>query len=163
MRRLRFVLGVLMGIGVLAGCRSSLLPSVDLNVDFSKLSYTATVDAETGGVGFTTEALTLTVNAKAGSLGGHIESYTIEYLFADGSQVIPGDNVSRGAVGLNFPAGIVCPASDSTIDCTINTTGAVFAPGASISKSDIPGVPGQISVVYWCDTRTDIGPRQKLP
>jgi hypothetical protein len=153
--------------------------SAELSVDISpsRLEYTATIDQdeETGSVsvGFETNSdAVVTVNARSGSLGVDLEGYSLEYFYADGTPVIPGDSmmmVNDGALP-TVPPGIFCEGEDSgqppvvpgqptdpVTVCSVNSPNAVFAPGQPVSFTVINALPSRIVYELFCDLRPDIG------
>jgi len=143
-----------------------LLPTMDVSVQVSPLKFTATNDAETGGVGFESEEVSITVSAKPGSVGGYINGYSIAYAFADGTPVSAGSSTVRsGGLGLRVDPGVNCAASsdeESTTNCNVINSKANFAPGPAVTATGVQGVPGEIAYYYWCNYRVDVGAKALL-
>lgn len=175
----RLTLLVPLGL-VLAGCGEwELTQNADLNVNIepARLEYTADIeqDQETGSISISFESAqeaVVTLSARPGSLGVNLEGYSLEYFYADGTPVIPGDSmmmVSEGALP-TVPPGIFCqplgegepptvpvpPATPITI-CSINNPNAVFAPGAPVSFTVLNALPQRIIYEVFCDLRPDVG------
>ncbi len=162
-------------LALVAGCSSdgfgatSILPTMDVNVQVSPLQFTATNGAE-GGVSFESSDISITVNAKAGSVGGYISSYSIAYSFADGSAVSAGSSTVRsGGLGLRIEPGVSCASSGgaegettSTTKCDVITSKANFAPGPAATATGVQGVPAELAYYYWCNYRVDVGAKALL-
>jgi hypothetical protein len=85
----------------------------------------------------------LMANSRPGSIGVDIDKYSVDYFWADGDEIPTGSGEAfRGTLSLPVPDGVVCsefPSNEEPHDCTINTPGATWAPGATvISQSFSP-------------------------
>ena len=91
----------------------------------------------------------LTFHSKAGSIGATIEGYHVEYLDSSGNNAFPGDSVgySEGTLNVRVPPGIRCPPTpEGQVDeCTVNTSGVVFARGEPASSAGTVMLP--ISII----------------
>lgn len=164
---------------ILAACGEwELTQNADLNVNIApgRLEYTATIEqSDTGGtsIGFeSTGDAVVTLSARPGSLGVNLEGYSLEYFYADGTSVIPGDSmmmVSDSALPV-VPPGIFCEPLDSGVPptipvepvtpipiCSVNNPNAVFAPGTPVSFTVLNALPQRIIYEVFCDLRPDVG------
>ena len=180
----RIMLLVPLGL-VLAGCGEwELTQNAELNVNIepSRLEYTAEIDQdeETGSISIAFESAqeaVVTLSARPGSLGVDVEGYSLEYFYADGTPVIPGDSmmmVSEGAFP-TVPPGIFCqpleggtpptvpvgPETPITI-CSVNNPNAVFAPGTPVNFTVLNALPQRIIYEVFCDLRPDVGAYARL-
>ncbi|MEM7735353.1 MAG: hypothetical protein AAF267_06135 [Deinococcota bacterium] len=170
---------------LLAACGEWVIEqSAELSVDISpsQLSYEAELTTSEGGgssLSFVTPASNstnpvITLNTRAGSLGVDLEGYGLEYFYADGTPVIPGDSMTmvNDAALPTVPPGLFCEDSgeDGTGNptvpgtppgavtvCSVNSPNAVFAPGTPVSFTVLNGVPSRIAYELFCDLRPDVG------
>ncbi|MEM6429794.1 MAG: hypothetical protein AAF708_11180 [Deinococcota bacterium] len=178
-------IGLSVGLAfLLAACGEWVIEqSAELNVDISpsQLSYEAELTtSEDGGssLSFVTPATNstnpiITLNTRPGSLGVDLEGYGLEYFYADGTPVIPGDSMTmvNDAALPTVPPGIFCEGgedgpgnptvpvtpTDPVTVCSVNSPDAVFAPGTPVSFTVVNGVPSRISYELFCDLRPDVG------
>ena len=147
--RERFLFGVLPAVLILlSACSGGFTAGkydFDVALDPGPLGYE--VDDQ-GGI--TVPSHILTFNSTAGSVGATIEGYHVEYLDSSGSNLFPGDSVqySEGSLNVRVPPGIQCPEFDTAPvieNCTVNTTGVIFARGESASSASTALLPGNIA------------------
>jgi len=161
--KIKFSILIVLLTLLLASCSNSLqiLPRADLNLSLStggesgmsQIMEDVEIDTEKGTVTFSTRASIITASAKSGSLGVDISSFTADYFYADGTQIETSTGASyRGNIGLHVPAGVLCPKpkeGDEALACTINTSGAVAAPGPSVSSIGVNFLPWDIVGKLW--------------
>ena len=120
----------------------------DVAIDPDPLGYV--FDPEEGI--YTIPEHILTFNSKAGAVGATIEGWEADYFEASGNPIFPGDSGqrSRGSLNVRVPPGILCPtpAEGTVDDCTVNTTGVVFARGAPASSAGTVLLPLDIAIQH---------------
>lgn len=124
----RYLLLVLGVATLLAGCgRISLIQSVDIGVAFEPTAFGYEVDDD-GDINVASHVVTFT--SRPGSMGATIEGYRIEYFDSSGNPLAEGDSIlyDDGALDVIVPPGIECEEPDAFNRCSVNSSGASFAP-----------------------------------
>lgn len=153
---------------LLASCGNQLqiMPKADINLALatgeeghgSQILEDVVIDVEKGTISFTTQSSSFVASAKSGSIAVTISSYTIDFFYADGTQIETATGASyRGNINLNVPAGWQCPEveeegdfiSTSSSTCNVNTTGAVAATGPTVATNGFIPMSWDIVKKLW--------------
>ncbi len=143
------ILILLIGL-LLASCGNQLqlIPRADISLtliestktkpdfDRSQITVGASIDND-GQVGFLLTAVKFYVFSRPGSVAADIESYSIDYFYADGTQIETDTGSSmRGNVAVHVPAGWKCPTpaegEPEVLVCGVNSRGAVAATSEAV-------------------------------
>lgn len=157
------ILIVLLGL-ILSSCGNQLqiIPRSDLSVtlidstktapDFNSSQIAISTSVDTSGrVSFGIEAVRFYTFARPGSIAVDIESYTIDYFYAEGTQIETDTGSSmRGNVAVHVPAGWKCPESDPPVlACGVNSSGAVAATGPAVVTNAFFAIDVDIISKLW--------------
>ncbi len=152
---------------LLASCGNQLqlLPQADISLtliestktepDFNKSQITVSTSFDNNGaVGFALTEVKFYTFARAGSIAADIESYTIDYFYADGTQIETDTGSSmRGNVAVHVPAGWLCPepkeGEPPVLVCGINTNGAVAGTGPAVVTNTFFAIDMDIINKLW--------------
>jgi len=161
--KIKFSILILLIALLLASCGNQLkvLPQADINLSIatgeegasSQIREDVTIDTEKGTIEFLTEGSSLVASANSGSLGVNINSYTIDYFYADGTQIETATGASyRGNIALKVPGGWLCPKpaeGEAVLVCDVNTKGSVPATGPTVSSNSFSPMAGDIIGKLW--------------
>ena len=160
---------IIIAIGLMlssCGNQLNLIPRADLSVtlidakavepDFnhSQIVISPKVNSTTGSVSFFIHPVRFYAFTRPGSVAVNIESYTIDYFYADGTQIETGTGASmRGNTAVHVPAGWKCPEAGEgepeIIECTITSKGAVAVNGEAVVTNSFYAIDLDIILKLW--------------
>ena len=164
--KIKFSILILLIALLLASCGNQLqlIPRADISITLidstklvpdyndSQISVSTVYDSKTGGVSFTLDAVRFYVFSRPGSIASDIESYSIDYFYADGTQIETATGSSmRGNTAVHVPAGWKCPESkdEPILVCGVNSKGAVPANSEAVVTNSFYAIDIDIISKLW--------------